>query len=78
MKVELVEGQLRGLPREEVVKAIKEMKARKAAGPSEVRVKLIAVSGEIRVGVMVELCQGVLDGRGMPDDSALTVVITIF
>ena len=29
---------------------------------------LIAVSGDIGISVMVELCQGVLDGRGMPDD----------
>ena len=27
---------------------------------------------------MVELCQGVLDGRGMPDDWAQSVLITIF
>ena len=26
---------------------------------------------------MVELCQGVLDGRGMPDDWVLSVVVPI-
>ena len=67
VKAELVEGPVKRVSREEVVlKAIREMKARKAAGPSEVSVEMIAASGEIGIGVMVELCQGVLDGRGMP------------
>ena len=35
-------------------------------------------TGEIGIGVMVELCQGVLDGRGMPDDWVLSVVLPIF
>ena len=26
---------------------------------------------------MVELCQGVLDGRGMPDEWALSVVVPV-
>ena len=51
----------------EVVKVIREMKARKAVGPLEVSVEMIAVSREIGIGVMGELCQGLLDGRGMPD-----------
>ena len=42
----------------EVVKAMGEMKVGKAAGPSKVNVEIIAASGEIRIGVMVELCQG--------------------
>ena len=39
---------------------------------------MIVLSGEIRIGVMLELCQGVLDGRGMPDEWALSVVVPIF
>ena len=39
--------------KEQSGKAIREMKAGKAVGPSE-----------IGIGVMVELCQGVLDGVG--------------
>ena len=54
------------------------MKARKAAGPSEVCAEMIAVSGEIGIGMMVELCHGVLDGRGMPDEWALGVMVPIF
>ena len=39
---------------------------------------MIAGSGEIRITVMVELCQNVLDGRRMPDEWALSVVVRIF
>ena len=42
-----------------------------SAGPSEVSVEIIAASGEIGIDVMVNLCQSVLDGRGMPDEWAL-------
>ena len=59
-------------------RAIREMKVGKAAGPAEVSIEMIAASGEIRIGVMVELCQGVLDGRGMLDEWALSVVVPIF
>ena len=54
------------------------MKAGKAAEPSEVSVEMIAASGEIGIDVMVELCQSVLDERGMPDEWALSVVVPIF
>ena len=73
-----MEGQVERVSREEVVKALREMKVIKAAGPLEVSAEMIAASGEIGIGVMVELCQGVLDGRGMPDDWALSVVVPIF
>ena len=59
-------------------RAIREMKVGKAAGPAEVSIEMIAASGEIRIGVMVELCQGVLDGRGMLDEWVLSVVVPIF
>ena len=78
VKAELVEGPVERVSREEVVKAIREMKVGKAAGPSEVSVEMIAASSDIGIGVTVELCQGVLDGRGMPDEWALSVVVPIF
>ena len=77
-EAELVEGPVERVSWKEVLKAIREMKAGKAAGPSEVSVEMIAASGEIGIGVMVELCQGVLDGRGMPDDWVLSDVVPIF
>ena len=75
---DLVEGPVERVSWEEVVKVMGEMKAGKAAGPSEVSVEMIAASGEIGIGVMVELCQGVLDGRGMPDKWVLSIVVLIF
>ena len=75
---DLVEGPVERVSREEVVKVMGEMKVGKAAGPSEASVEMIAASGEIGIGVMVELCQGVLDGRGMPDKWALSIVVLIF
>ena len=75
---DLVEGPVERVSREEVVKVIREMKVGKAAGPSEVTVQMIAARGEIEIGVMVELCLCVLDGRGMPDEWALSVVVLIF
>ena len=47
VKAEMVEGPVE-----------REMKVGMAAGPSEVSAEMIAASGEIRIGVMVELCQG--------------------
>ena len=78
VEADLVEWPVERVSREEVVKAMGEMKAGKPAGPLEVSVEMIAVSGEIGIGVMVELCQGVLDGRGMPDEWAMSVVVPIF
>ena len=39
---------------------------------------MIAASGEIGIGVMVELCQGVLDGKGMLAQWVLSVMVPIF
>ena len=73
-----MEGPVERVSGEELVKAIREMKVGKAAGPSEVSVEMIAVSEEIAIGVMVELCQGVLDGKGMKAELALSVMVPIF
>ena len=54
--------------RNEFVEAMQNMKSGKATGPSEVSVEMIVASGEIGVKVMMELCQRVLDGRGMLDE----------
>ena len=56
VQADLVEGPVERVSREEVVKALGKMKAGKAAGPMEVGVEIIAVSGEIGIDVMVELC----------------------
>ena len=54
------------------------MKSRKANGPSEVSVEMIVASGEIGVKVMMELCQCVLDSRGMPDEWKTSVIVPTF
>ena len=58
-------------------KQIQRMKSGKATGPSEVSVEMIVASGEIRVEVMMELCQHVLDGRGMPDEWKTGMIVPI-
>ena len=61
MQADLVEGPVERVSWEEVVKALGKMKAGRAPGPSEISVEMIAASEEIRIDVMVELCQSVLE-----------------
>ena len=70
VQADLVEGPVEKVSREEVVQAVGNMKAGKAAGPSEISVEMITASGEIGIDMMVELCQSVLDGRRIPDEWA--------
>ena len=53
------------------------MKSGKATGPSEVSVEMIVASDKIGIKVMMELCQRVLDGRGMPDEWKTSVIVSI-
>ena len=69
-----VEGQVDKFSPNEIVEAILRMKLEKATGPSEVCAKMIVASGEVGVKVMMELCQRVLDGRGMPDEWKTSVI----
>ena len=39
---------------------------------------MIVASGEIGAKVMMELCQHVLDGGGMPDEWKTSVIVPIF
>ena len=47
--------------------AIKVMKSGKAAGPSKVCSEIMSASKEVGINVMVELCQRVLNRKGMPE-----------
>ena len=38
---------------------------------------MISASGEVGVRVMVGLCQRVLDGKGIPDESQASVLVPI-
>ena len=68
VETDLVERPVEKVVRNEIVEAIQSMKLGKATGTSEVSVEMIVASREIGVKVMMELCQRVLDGRGMPDE----------
>ena len=78
METDVVEGLVEKVARNEIVEAMQKMKSGKATGPSEVSVEMIVASGEIGVKVMIELCQRVLDGRGMPDEWKTSVIVPIF
>ena len=78
VETEVVEGPAEKVARNEIVEAIQRMKSGKATGPSEVSMEMIVESGEIGVKVMIELCQRVLDGRGMPDEWKTSAIGPIF
>ena len=57
---------------------MQKIKSGKATGTSEVSVKIIAASGKIRVKVIKNLCQHVLDGIQMPNEWNTRVIVAIF
>ena len=65
MKTDVVEGPVEKVVCNEILKAMQRMKLGKATGPFDISVEMIVTSGEIGVKVMMELCQRVLDERGM-------------
>ena len=77
-EVDVVEGPIEKVTHEEIVTAMREMKTGKAVGPSEVSTEMIAASGEVGIRVMIELCQRLLDGKGMPEEWKTSVVMPIF
>ena len=77
VETDVVEGPMEKVARNEIVEAIRRMKLGKVIGPFEVSVEMIVASGEIGVKVMMELCQHVLDGRGMPDEWKTSVIVLI-
>ena len=75
VQTDVVQGPVEKVARNQIVKAMQRMKSGKATQPSEVSVEIIVASGEIGVKVMMELCQHVLDGRGMPDEWKTSVIV---
>ena len=75
---DVVEGPVEKVAHNKIVEAMQRMKSGKTTGPSEVRVEMIITSGEIKVKVMMEWCQRVLNGRGMPDEWKTSVIVPIF
>ena len=78
MDAAMVKRPVEKASRKEVREAIRKMKQRKAAGLSEVTTKMIVAGGKIAEEVMLQLCQRVLDGKGIPDEWKTSVVVPIF
>ena len=76
--VDVVEGPIKKVTVEEVMCKLRKIKSGKATGLSEVDSEIIIASGDTRIKVMVEVCQRVLDGRGMPEERKTSVVVPIF
>ena len=74
----MVEGPIKNVTHEEMAIAIEMMKPGKAAGPSKECAEMISAKEEVRVSVMVELCQCMLDGKEMPDGWQTSVLVPIF
>ena len=73
-----VERPVEKVSRKEVRETIRKMKQRKAAGLSEVTTEMIVAGGRIAEEVMLQICQGVLDEKGIPDEWKTSVVVPIF
>ena len=58
--------------------AIRKMKQGKAAGLSEVTTEMIVAGGRIAEEVMLQLCQRVLDRKGIANEWKTSVVVPIF
>ena len=78
MRRDAVQGPIVCVCMEKVPQALNEMKTRKVFGSSEVSLELIAASGGVGIQVMVEICQRVLDGFGIPAEWSLSIVVQIF
>ena len=63
----MVEGPVEKVSRKEVREAIGKMKQGKAAELSEITTEMIVAGGRTAEEVMLQLCQRVLDGKGIPD-----------
>ena len=57
------------------MEAFKHLKNGKAPGSAEVHAKMILASEDIGNRALMELCQIILDGKGMPVDWATSVAI---
>ena len=57
------------------MKAMNKMKLGKAPGPSEVNTDMIMASGKF--GVIIKLCQRILDGEEWPDECKTSVIVLI-
>ena len=54
------------------------MKQGKAVGLSEITTEMIVADGRVAEEVMLQLCQRVLDGKGIPDEWKTSIEVPIF
>ena len=78
VETNVLERQVEKVAYNKIVKAMQKMKSGKATGSSKVSVEIIVASGEDGVKVIMELCQQVFDGRGIPDEWETSVIVPIF
>ena len=74
----MVEEPVEKVSPKEVREAIRKMKQEKTAGLSEITTEMIVAGGRIAEEVMLQLCQRVLDGKGIPDKWKTSIVVPIF
>ena len=60
--------------REETMEAFKYLKIGKAPGPTEVYAEMILASGDVGIIVLMELCNRILDEKGMPENWGQSVL----
>ena len=58
-----VEGRIDGLIRVEIMEALKHLVIGNSPGPSEVYTEMIPSSGDVRIRLLMELCQRILGGK---------------
>ena len=63
---------------EEIMIVIKPIKPGKTFEPSKLCAEITSASGEVGTRVIMELCQCVLDGKGMPDNCKTSVLVPTF
>ena len=76
VETDVVEGPVEKVARNKIVEAMQKIKSGNATGTSQVSVEMIFTSGGVKV--MIELCQRLLDGRGMSDVWKTSVIVPIF
>ena len=78
VEADIAQGPLEKVTEGEVMRAIKAMKLRKAAGVSEVVTEHVVASGKIGVEVLTEICNRLLAGEGMPDEWRDSVLVPLY
>ena len=63
---------------EEITSAIKKIKLGKASGLSEMSMKIIHAIRKVEIDVMIELCQRVLDVKGILENWKTSVMMPIY